>query len=205
MLRHYGHAHRPRANAGKIGVLKLLCCASELPPVVRKGGLPNGTEQVANGYDQQKVAAYLPSASQLTLYYAPDVAVSDAGLHRLQPQPSLRDRDYGLWAGQGLQGMAPAEQLAFLSDATFAPPEGESFVACYQRTAFWLDSFSQNLPSAVVLARPAIVRNLVLHVLYQSGPVDMAHAARVDVPPLSYSLLTCHAGRWRVGMLGAPA
>ncbi|WP_338332858.1 histidine phosphatase family protein [Acetobacter sp. LMG 32666] len=185
-------------------MLKLLCCASELPPAVRKGELPNGAEQVANGYDQQKVAAYLPSISQLTVYYAPDVTAPGAEGHMLQPQPALRDRDYGLWSGQSLQVLGPAEQLAFLSDATFAPPGGESFAGSSQRIALWLGSLSQTPPVAVVLARPAVVRNLVLHVLYPGGPVGLAHAARVDVPPLSYSLLTCHAGRWRVGMLGAP-
>lgn len=187
-------------------MLKLLCCASELPSAVRAGVLPDGTEQVATGFDQQKAAAFLPSCSQLSIYCAPDVTIPDVGVHRLVLQNTLRDRNYGVWAGRALQGMALAEQVSFTGDMTFAPPEGESFAACYQRTASWLASMSQIQSVAVVLARPAIIRNLVLWVLYQGvGPMDMARAARVDVAPRSYSLLTCYAGRWRVGMLAAPA
>ncbi|MFT8417723.1 MAG: histidine phosphatase family protein [Acetobacter sp.] len=185
--------------------MKLLCCASALPSAVRKGQLPDGAERVASGFDLQKMAAYLPPTSQMTIYAAPDVAVPDVGGHVLLPQASLADRDYGLWAGRALRDMAPAEQLSFLSDATFAPPQGESFAACYQRTALWLDSLAQGGQAAMVLARPGVVRNLVLRVLYHDELVGMGHAARVDVCPQSYSLLTCHAGRWRVGMLAAPA
>ncbi|GBQ46200.1 hypothetical protein AA18895_0700 [Acetobacter ghanensis DSM 18895] len=57
-----------------------------------------------------------------------------------------------------------------------------------------------------MLARPSIVRNLILQVLYAGdGVVGMGHAARLDVSPRSYSLLTGHAGRWRVGMVASPA
>ena len=195
-----------QTNAGKAGGLKLLCCASALPSGVRKGELPGGHEQVAHGFDWRKVSAYLPSARQMTLFYAPDVAVPETEGHILQPQSPLQERNYGLWAGRLLQELPLPEQSLFVSDATFAPPEGESFVACYQRTTHWLAGVNQALPAAVVLARPAIVRNLLLRVLYPGEEaVGLGHAARVDVPPLSYSLLSCHAGRWRVGMLGAPA
>lgn len=159
-----------------------------------------------SGFDLRTIRAFLPSTSTLALYCAPDVVAPDEGLLTIQPANALQDRDYGLWAGQPLQGFMPEEQLAFLSDATFAPPEGESFVACYQRAARWLDGMAHNRPAAVVLARPAIVRNLILRVLYaDDGVVGMAQAARVDVRPTSHSLLSWHAGRWRVAMMAAPA
>ncbi|MGG6429866.1 histidine phosphatase family protein [Acetobacter ghanensis] len=193
-------------RAGKVGVLKLLCCASDLPSAVRRGYLPSVGEQVTCPFDMQKVADFLPSCSQLTLYCAPDVALPDVGGHQLLIVESLRDRNYGTWAGTALQDIAPAEQLSFLSDALFSPPEGESFAACYQRTAQWLRDLEQVASAAVVLARPSIVRNLILQVLYAGdGVVGMGHAARLDVSPRSYSLLTGHAGRWRVGMVASPA
>lgn len=205
-LRHAGKSCTVMAQSGKVCGLKLLCCASALPGVVRKGVLPDGAEQVAHGYTPQTAAAYLPSVSQLTVFYAPDMAVPDGQGHIMRPQDALRDRDYGTWAGTGLQALDPVQQHAFLTDATFAPPEGESFAAAYHRTALWLDDISQTLPAAVVLARPAVVRNLLLRVLYQGeGAVGLAHAARVDVPPLSYSLISCHAGQWRLGLLGVSA
>lgn len=193
-------------SARKVGRLKLLCCASALPGVVRKGVLPDGTERVAHGYTPQTAAVYLPSMSQLTVFCAPDVAVPDGQGHILRPQDALRDRDYGTWAGTALQALDSVQQHAFLTDGIFTPPEGESFVAAYHRTALWLDGISRTLSAAVVLARPAVVRNLLLKVLYQGeGAVGLSHAVRVDVPPLSYSLISCHAGQWRLGMLGAPA
>lgn len=189
----------------KIGVLKLLCCASALPSVVRKGVLPGGGELVASCFDLQKMAVYLPTTSSPVLYCAEDVRAPQVGEYAVLPQAALRDRDYGVWAGRALQELDAAEQLSFLSDGAFAPPQGESFVACYQRTVLWLEALGQDVSTAVVLARPAIVRNLILRVLYHSGePVSIDHAARVDVLPGSYSLLTRHAGRWRVSMLGAP-
>ncbi|MDE7547633.1 histidine phosphatase family protein [Acetobacter fabarum] len=193
-------------NAGKVGGLKLLCCASALPLAVRRGVLPDGAEPVTHGYTVPKAAEYMPFMRQLTVFCAPDVAVPDGPEHTLRPQNLLRDRDYGAWAGAGLQALDPALQHAFLTDTTFAPPEGESFAAAYHRAALWLDGISQHLPAAVVLARPAVVRNLLLKVLYQEeNVVGLAHAARLDVPPLSYSLISYHAGKWRLGMLGAPA
>ncbi len=200
------YARLQRACAGKADELKLLCCASVLPPVVRKGVLPLPAGQVASGFDLQKAAAYLPAMHQMPVYCAPDVVAADVGAHPVLPQAALRDRDYGLWAGQDLRERTPAEQLSLLSDVAFAPPEGESFAACYQRVALWLDGISRSGPVAVVLARPAVVRNMLLRVLYQGeGAINMAQAARVDVMPNSYSLLTHHAGQWRLGMLAAPA
>ncbi|MFT8550142.1 MAG: histidine phosphatase family protein [Acetobacter okinawensis] len=176
-----------------------------MPPAVSRGELPGGADVLATGFDLQKAAAYLPATSRLTLHYAPDVAAPDVDGPLLFSQNALRDRDYGLWAGRNLRDVGPEEQLSFLSDVAFAPPGGESFAASYQRMAHWLDVLEQTVPAAVVLARPACVRNLILRVLYPGeNPVSMAHAARVDVLPHSYSLLTCHAGRWRVGMLSAP-
>lgn len=190
---------------GEMSGLRLLCCASALPLAVSRGELPGGADVLATGFDLQKAAAYLPATSRLTLHYAPDVAAPDVDGPFLCSQNALRDRDYGLWAGRNLRDVGPEEQLSFLSDVAFAPPGGESFAASYQRMAHWLDVLEQTVPAAVVLARPACVRNLILRVLYPGeNPVSMAHAARVDVLPHSYSLLTCHAGRWRVGMLSAP-
>mgnify|MGYP001176407777 FL=1 len=187
--------------------MRLLCCASALPSSVNRGVLPGVGARLAMGFDLQKVQAFLPRLpTRLTLYCAPDVAAPDVEGHVLLPQDVLRDRDYGLWAGQSLRDVGMEEQVSFLSDTGFAPPEGESFADAYHRAARWLDSLAPDGPMAVVLARPAVVRNLVLRVLYQEeNAVRMAHAARVDVLPQSYTLLTSHAGQWRVGMLSAPA
>lgn len=187
-------------------MLKLLCYASDLPSGVRQGQMPGACEQVACALDGQKVVDFLPSSSHLLHYYASDVALPATNAHCTQVEDALQDRHYGVWAGRSLRDMSAAEQLSFLSDPAFAPPEGESFSAFCRRTTQWLEAVGQMAQPAVVLARPAVVRSLVTYVLYPAeGSVTMAHAARVDVQPGRYSLLTCHAGQWRVGMLNAPA
>lgn len=114
----------------------------------------------------------------------------------------LRDWDLGRWSGRTLDDVAaaePAAARAWLTDPTAAPHGGEPLGSLLSRTAGWLDA----LPAAghtVAITHPAVVRAAVLAVL------DAPPRAfwRVDVAPLTATVLRGRPGRWTLRSTGRP-
>ncbi|MFI5736031.1 histidine phosphatase family protein [Kribbella sp. NPDC051587] len=120
-------------------------------------------------------------------------------------EPALRDRDYGEWAGRGLEdllGSDPAAVSAWLERPHTATPGGETENDVITRVADWLgdlvsedreaESASAGSSRLVAVVHPAVVRAVVLYVL--DAPAESLR--HVDVRPLATVNLSHHTGSW---------
>jgi broad specificity phosphatase PhoE len=117
-------------------------------------------------------------------------------------EPALRDLDHGAWSGRRLADIAVAEPVrlaAWLADPAAAATGGEAFADLFARAGPWLDARRDEPGTAIAIAPAMVIRALVLWAL-AAPPASGPH---LDVPPLSLTLLTCQAGRWRL-RLGGP-
>lgn len=116
--------------------------------------------------------------------------------------PALADWDLGRWRGRTLDGVAadePAAVRSWLTDATAAPHGGETLTGLLSRVGGWLDS----VPGAghtVAVTHAAVVRAVVLAAL----GAPPAAFWRVDIAPLTVTVLGGGPGRRRVTCTGAP-
>jgi broad specificity phosphatase PhoE len=112
-------------------------------------------------------------------------------------EPALRDADAGRWAGRTLAAVAAAEPdavAAWLAGA--APPGGESVAQVRARAAAWLSGTG----TTVAVTHAAVIRALVVDVLGAPGTAFW----RIDVPPLTRTVLRGGGDRWTLRMLAAP-
>ncbi len=119
------------------------------------------------------------------------------------PEPALRDADPGRWAGHSLDEIAAAEPdavSAWLTDPSAAPPGGESVAQVRRRAGGWLRSLPEAPGSTVAVTHAAVVRVLVLAAL---GAPDTGFW-RLDVGPLTRTVLRGHGDRWTVRAVAAP-
>lgn len=103
--------------------------------------------------------------------------------------------DYGRWHGRGLEEVqaAEAEALArWLADPDAAPHGGESLTALRARIGRWLDDRDTRHRAVLAVADAAVIRAAVVHAI-QGGPRSMW---RIDVAPLSRTVLVGEPGRW---------
>ncbi|MFG3285511.1 histidine phosphatase family protein [Streptomyces sp. NPDC048111] len=114
--------------------------------------------------------------------------------------PALAALDVGRWRGRTLAEVSAAEPdavRAWLSDPGAAPHGGESVRELCARAGAWLDAAGAQDGRTLVVVEPELVRALVLRALDAPG----AAFWRLDVPPLTATVLSGRAGRWnlRVG------
>ncbi len=118
-------------------------------------------------------------------------------------EPALRDADPGRWAGRRLDEVAAAEPeavAAWLSDPSAAPPGGESAAQVRRRAGGWLRALPEAPGSTVAVTHAAVVRVLVLAAL---GAPDTGFW-RLDVAPLTRTVLRGHGDEWTVRAVAAP-
>jgi broad specificity phosphatase PhoE len=118
------------------------------------------------------------------------------------PLSSLRAWDLGSWAGRAITeiGDSEPESLgAWRQDPGAAPHGGETLAHLLDRVGAWLDEPSLG-PRVVAVADASVVRAAVIHSL----GADWRSFWRLDLPPLSVSVLTHGSGTWRVRGVGAP-
>jgi broad specificity phosphatase PhoE len=115
-------------------------------------------------------------------------------------EPALRDCDYGAWRGRTLDDLDPAAMTAWLTDPAAAPHGGESVMDLIDRIAGWLDSRSDADGKIVAVTHAAVVKAAVVHAILATPPSFW----RIDVPPLSRTVLSGHSGRWTLRTLAAP-
>jgi broad specificity phosphatase PhoE len=111
--------------------------------------------------------------------------------------PALRDCDYGRWRGRSLAEVGAQEPdalAAWLTDPAASPHGGESVCALVARVGLWLDERSEDHGHHVAVTHGAVIRAAIVHAL-RAGPASCAH---IDVAPWSRTLLSCHAGTWRL-------
>ena len=118
------------------------------------------------------------------------------------PQSSLCAWDLGSWAGRTIAELADADPESFgawRGDPGAAPHGGETLTQLLDRVGTWLDQPSEDA-RVVAVADASFVRASVIHAL----GADWRAFWRLDITPLSMSVLTFGTGRWRVRGVGVP-
>jgi broad specificity phosphatase PhoE len=115
---------------------------------------------------------------------------------------ALRAWDLGAWTGRAVAelGKAEPESLgAWRLDPRAAPHGGETLADLLTRVGAWLEEPSKH-ERVVAVADASVVRAAVIHALGADGRAFW----RLDVAPLSMSVLTHGPGGWRARSVGAP-
>ncbi|KQU54075.1 hypothetical protein ASG84_23505 [Rhodococcus sp. Leaf278] len=110
-------------------------------------------------------------------------------------EPALADIAYGRWSGLEMTDLPDADAMAWLNDAAFVPPGGESLVALFSRVRTWLDYVGSTPGRTLAVTSPAVIRAVVVLVL--EAPVRSFW--RVDVSPLSRTSVSRRGGPWTIG------
>lgn len=116
-------------------------------------------------------------------------------------EPSLRDCDYGRWAGRMFDEVQREEPDAideWLRDPAVAPHGGELIVGLIARVAQWLDLQRATPQRIVAITHAAIIRAAIVHAL-GAPPLSFW---RIDIAPLSLVRLNGLNGRWTLASLG---
>lgn len=112
----------------------------------------------------------------------------------------LRDLDHGRWRGRTLDEVDPAELRAWLTDPDAAPHGGESVAELLARADEWLSSVPLDHSRVVAVTHPAVVKAVVVRAILSSP----ASFWRIDVPPLSRTVLSGRPGAWTLRSLAGP-
>ncbi|HEX6352709.1 histidine phosphatase family protein [Actinophytocola sp.] len=115
-------------------------------------------------------------------------------------EPALRDCDHGAWRGRTLDDLDPAAMTAWLTDPAAAPHGGESVMDLIDRIGGWLDGFPKDHRKIVAVTHAAVVKAAVVHAILATPRSFW----RIDVPPLSQTVLSGHSRGWTLRTLAAP-
>jgi broad specificity phosphatase PhoE len=118
----------------------------------------------------------------------------------LDPRPELAAWCSGSWAGRRVTDIAtddPERFEAWRTDPTASAPGGESLTALLDRAARWLDDASDE-GHPLAIADNSFIRAVLLHVMGAPSPSFW----RIDVRPLSTTVVHGDATTWRVRSMG---
>ncbi|MGS0647093.1 histidine phosphatase family protein [Komagataeibacter melomenusus] len=171
----------------------LTCIALPAPDDLRRGIIP-----------VRDAAPTLPAGFMDTLppadcLFAPPALGKIIGAAAYEAAPALNAADMGSWHGLSLKALPPADLARWVGDASFAPPGGESRDSLLRRAGAWLAALPATPARMLVLADATTVRALAIAALGGDG----AMMARLDIAPLTRTVLTRHA-TWRLATSGAP-
>lgn len=113
---------------------------------------------------------------------------------------ALADCDYGRWAGESLEAVGaaePAALAAWLEDEAAAPHGGESHRQLRERAGAWLAGAAALGGHTIAVTHAAVIRAAVVQAI-EAGPRSFW---RIDIAPLSQTLLTHSHGQWRLGAI----
>lgn len=117
---------------------------------------------------------------------------------------TLRDQDFGRWAGRGLDEVGQAEPqalAAWLADPTAAPGGGEPFSMVMDRVVAWLEGLCGEPGHTVAVTHAPVIRAAILAVI----GAPPACFARIDVVPMSLTDLRGDGRRWVLRATGLAA
>jgi broad specificity phosphatase PhoE len=109
----------------------------------------------------------------------------------------LRAWSAGAWAGQAVASVAerdPAGFAAWRTDPDATPNGGESLRGLIERATGWLEAQVSDAGRILVIADPTVIRAAIMSVL--DAPPSTFW--RLDVPPLSLSIVQHANGEWRL-------
>ncbi|AQU89008.1 phosphoglycerate mutase [Komagataeibacter nataicola] len=171
----------------------LTCIALPAPDGLNRGVIParDAAPILPAGF-----MARLPPAERL---FAPPTLSTDAGAATCEAVPALNAADMGAWHGLSLKTLPPADLARWVGESGFAPPGGESRDSLLRRAGIWLATLPATPARMLVLADATVIRALAIAALGGDG----AMMARLDIAPLTRTVLTRHA-TWRLATSSAP-
>jgi broad specificity phosphatase PhoE len=117
--------------------------------------------------------------------------------------PELDECDFGAWRGRTLAELHaedPAAVAAWMEDPAAAPHGGESLLALLERVGGWLSARAGDGSRTVAVTHAGVIRAAVVCAL-DAPPLAFW---RLDVAPLSRTVLHAHDGRWTVRGVNLP-
>jgi broad specificity phosphatase PhoE len=115
----------------------------------------------------------------------------------------LDECDFGSWRGRTLADLHaedPAAVAAWMEDPAAAPHGGESLLALLERVRGWLDTRAADGSRTAAVTHAGVIRAAVVCAL-DAPPLAFW---RLDVAPLSRTVLHAHEGRWTVRAVNLP-
>lgn len=115
----------------------------------------------------------------------------------------LRDGQVGRWAGRTLDEVAAAEPdavAAWLTDPAAAPHGGESLNDLLARTGGWLHDLPGATHTIVAVTHPMVIRAIIVNAIAATP----ASFWRIDVAPLTQTILNGGPTRWTLRGTGSP-
>jgi broad specificity phosphatase PhoE len=119
------------------------------------------------------------------------------------PAPKLDECDFGAWRGRTLAELDeedPVAVAAWIEDPAAAPHGGESLLALLERVGGWLEGRAQDGGREVAVTHAGPIRAALVRAL--GAPPEAFW--RLDVAPLSRTVLHAHDGRWTVRGVNLP-
>lgn len=136
------------------------------------------------------------------IWLAPEVAARQTAVAlglRGEVVAQLAEPDYGHWAGLPVKQVMKNNSAAFHSWLSCdAPPGGESIAAIISRTNEWLSRNAGVQGSHCAITSAAVIRAII------TGLLDAPLSAfqRIDLAPMSKTILTSTGNRWNICTLG---
>jgi broad specificity phosphatase PhoE len=115
----------------------------------------------------------------------------------------LDECDFGAWRGRtlaNLQAEDPGAVAAWMEDPAAAPHGGESLLALLERVRGWLEARAGDGGRVVAVTHAGVIRAAVVCALEAPPPAFW----RLDVAPLSRTVLHAYEGRWTVRGVNLP-
>jgi broad specificity phosphatase PhoE len=181
--------------------LSLLCCAATAS--ARVGAFPDPADPLDDGGVAKARAYRLGRTPELVVRSparAAEETVEAIGL-AASIEARLADTGFGAWAGLAfaeLHGRDPAALSAWLADPLQASPGGESFEAVRARVRSWLAEVAERDAAVLAISHASLIRAVLAEALDLPGAAVM----RVDIAPLSLTILSYHRG-WRLQQIRA--
>jgi broad specificity phosphatase PhoE len=117
--------------------------------------------------------------------------------------PELDECDFGAWRGRTLADLHaedPVAVAAWMEDPAAAPHGGESLLALLERVRGWLLARADDGSRTVAVTHAGVIRAALVCAL-DAPPLAFW---RLDVAPLSRTVLHAHDGRWTVRAVNLP-
>ncbi|MES2308762.1 MAG: histidine phosphatase family protein [Verrucomicrobiota bacterium] len=110
-------------------------------------------------------------------------------------EQTLRDCDYGRWAGRrfdDLQNKEPDAIASWISQPEVNPHGGESLIDLLTRISIWMDIQGQRGGRILAVSHPSVIRAAILHTI---GAPSQSFW-RINIEPLSITDLRGNKGHW---------